>query len=623
MISIENLSKHYGRQVLFEDVSLRVNRRERIGLVGRNGHGKTTLLRLITGEEQPDAGAISIPRGYRLGHVRQHLSFSCDSILQEAMQGLPGREAHHQWKVEKILAGLGFSRADLQRHPADFSGGFQVRLNLAKVLVAEPDLLLLDEPTNYLDITSIRWIEQFLLAWPRELLLITHDRSFMDRVVTHIVGIHRRRLRKIEGTTEKYYSRIAQDEEVYEKTRLNDERRRREIELFISRFRAKARLAGLVQSRVKTLARQGRQEKLEEIKNLEFSFQSLPFAARFMLSAEDLEFAYHTDQPLIQDFSLSVAAGDRVCVIGRNGRGKTTLLKLLADRLQPRQGSVSVNPNVVRGFYEQTNIQSLVPSRTVEEEILYSHSRVDSYLARSICGAMMFEGDAALKTISLLSGGEKARVLLGKIIATPVNLLLLDEPTNHLDMESCDSLLAALDSFEGALVMVTHNELFLHALARRLVVFGERGISVFEGTYQDFLERDGWEEQAGGVRDQRPPSNPVPEGGKVSRRDLRRRRSEVITERGKILNPLERRIEAVENRIGDRECDLARHVRDLEEAGRQQDGRRIAGISRDMHACQEEIDRLFDELESLTQQFDHHKAVFEARLRDLDQTALS
>ena len=352
------------------------------------------------------------------------------------MTGLPETEKDHHWKVEKILAGLGFSQDDMQRHPQEFSGGFQVRLNLAKVLVSEPDLLLLDEPTNYLDITSIRWVERFLLRWPHELMLITHDRGFMDKVVTHTVGIHRHKARKIAGNTDKYYSQIAQDEEIYEKTRLNDERRQKEIKQFITRFRAKARLANLVQSRIKTLEKLEKKDKLGQIDTLDFSFRSEPFRGKHVLSVSNASFAYDAASPLIENFDLSVNAGDRICVVGKNGKGKTTLLKLLAGSLDPQDGEIQYNPSVKKGFFEQTNIQTLDERRTVEEEILYSHAGIDRQAARNICGAMMFEGNSALKKISVLSGGEKSRVLLGKILVTPLNLLLLDEPTNHLDMDS-------------------------------------------------------------------------------------------------------------------------------------------------------------------------------------------
>jgi ATP-binding cassette subfamily F protein 3 len=283
MISISNLKKAYGSQTLFDGVTFKINTRERVGLVGRNGHGKTTLFRLIIGEETPDSGIITIPKHHRIGYVQQTLAFSEDTVLKEGMRGLRKEERDHHWKVEKILAGLGFSQEDMARRPNVFSGGYQVRLNLAKILVSEPDLLLLD---NYLDITSIRWIERFLLSWPRELILITHDRGFMDKVVTHTMAIHRKKTRK------KLYTQIAQEEEIYEKTRINDERRQKKIEDFIRRFRAKARLANLVQSRVKTLQKQQQLEKLERIETLEFSFRSRPYRGKYVLGAQNISFSY-------------------------------------------------------------------------------------------------------------------------------------------------------------------------------------------------------------------------------------------------------------------------------------------------------------------------------------------
>jgi len=291
MITVENLTKSYGRRVLLDGVGFSLGRGERTGLVGRNGHGKTTLLRLIIGEEQPDEGKVVLPRNYRMGYVTQNLSFTADSAVLEGCLGLPEDHRDESWQVEKILSGLGFGREQMDAPPRALSGGFQVRLNLAKVLVSDPDLLLLDEPTNYLDIASIRWLTRFLNAWKKELMLITHDRGFMDNVCTHILGIHRSRLRKIQGNTGKYYDQIARDEEIYEKTRVNEEKKRKEVELFISRFRAKARLANMVQSRIKTLEKQGRKERLEHIRELELSFNEAPFTAKYMLDARELSFS--------------------------------------------------------------------------------------------------------------------------------------------------------------------------------------------------------------------------------------------------------------------------------------------------------------------------------------------
>ncbi|HPC48074.1 MAG TPA: ABC-F family ATP-binding cassette domain-containing protein, partial [Deltaproteobacteria bacterium] len=432
-------------------------------------------------------------------------------------------------------------------------------------------MLLLDEPTNYLDITSIRWIERFLKSWSGELIIVTHDRTFMDRIVTHTLGIHRRKVRKVEGDTAKYYAQIAQDEEVYERTRMNDERRRREIEEFIAQFRAKARLVGLVQSRIRLLEKMERKEKLEKIETLEFSFRSTSFFGKYVLEAKDVCFSYDPSRPLIKDFNIVVKPGEKVCIVGPNGKGKTTLVRLLAGQLRPDRGEVVLHQKARLGVYEQTNASTLVPGRTVEDEIMIAARDIDRQRARSICGAMMFEGDAALKKIEVLSGGEKSRVMLAKLIASSLNVLLLDEPSNHLDMESTDALLAALDSFEGAVVMVTHNEMLLHAIAQRLIVFRRDGIEIFEGGYDWFLRKGGWGDEDG-TRQGRKDDRPGGEETRLTKKELRRRRSEIIAERSRVLGPIEERIARVESEIERHEDDLRRLRSDMERASLARDG---------------------------------------------------
>ncbi len=620
MINVEHLKKSFGPQSLFTDISFKINAKERIGLVGRNGHGKTTLFRLIAGEEQPDAGSIALPKNYRIGYVRQQFEFTQQTVLEEGARSLSAQETGQYWKVEKILTGLGFSLSDMQRHPAEFSGGYQVRLNLAKILIAEPDLLLLDEPTNYLDITSIRWVERFLNSWQRELMLITHDRSFMDKVVTHVIGIHRKKIRKIVGNTEKYYAQIAQEEEIYEKTRLNDERRRKEIQTFISRFRAKARLAGLVQSRIKTLKKLDNRQKLEAAKTLDFSFKSRPFHGRHILTVQDLIFSYNKKTPLIENFNVTIHAGERVCVIGKNGKGKTTLLKLLGGMLAPQSGRISFNPGVTIGLFEQTNVGHLVDSRTVEEEILSSQPDGDRQQARNICGAMLFEGDQALKKIQILSGGEKCRVLLGKLIVTPANLLILDEPTNHLDMDACDALLAAIDSFDGTVVLVTHNEMFLDALADRLIIFQEDAIDVFDGSYQEFLERIGWQEER--IRqDPHGKEHPVRKAAtKLTKKELRRQRSEVIARRSGALKKIEQQIRRIEREIELKEDLLLQLNQEILEASQAQNGDKISAASKAIHSCRTEIDTLYDQLENLARQQEKKQSAFDKQLAEIDSS---
>ena len=622
MIAVDNLFKSYGKQTLFEGISFKVNRRERVGVVGRNGHGKTTLFRLIVGEEEPDAGLIRIPRNYRIGYVEQRLDFRAPSVRAEAARALPPDSRDELWRVDKVLAGLGFIPADLDRPPAELSGGFQVRLNLAKVLLADHNLLLLDEPTNYLDITSIRWLERFLLAWPGELLLITHDRSFMDRVVTHILGIHRRKVRKIAGDTEKYYTQIAQEEEIYEQTRLNDERKQKEMELFINRFRAKARLAGLVQSRIKSLEKMEKKDKLEVLKTLDFAFTEKPFYHKYALDATGLTFGYDPDRPLIRDFTLCVGGRDRVFVVGPNGKGKTTLLKLLAGALRPQAGAVTTPQSVAVGYFEQTNVATLSGPNTVLDEISRANPEAEPRAVRQLAGAMMFEDDDALKKIAVLSGGEKSRVMLGQLLATPLNLLLLDEPTNHLDLESSDALLAALDSFDGAVVMVTHNEMFLHGLAERLVVFDEDRVFIHEGGYERFLEQVGWRSEGergsasrettveanAETKDERPRPTPA---------EARKLRAEVIAERSRVLRPLEKRAAEVEKAIEARDAELRSLNAGLIAASESRAGGRVVELSKAMHDLQKTLDRLLEELEHLTADLEKRRAAYDERLREV------
>lgn len=612
MLNIDAISKSFGDQILLDTTGFRINPGERVGLVGRNGHGKTTLLNIICGSDHPDEGNISCPSGYRIGFLSQKIVFTKKRVIDEAMLGLLEHEKDHSWKAEKILAGLGFSQADLTKDPYEFSGGFQVRLNLAKVLVSEPDLLILDEPTNYLDITSIRWISRFLISWPREVLLVTHDRGFMDNVVTHIAGIHRHKIKKIKGDTQKYYLQVAQDEEVYEKTRLNEEKRKKEMEQFISRFRAKARLANMVQSRIKTLEKSEIKNKLQKLKNLEFLFNSLPFSGKQILTVENLSFGWQSDPLLIHDFSLTVYPDDRIAVIGKNGKGKTTLLKLIKGNLNSISGGIKINPGVHIGYFEQTNIQSLNDNFTVEDELIFSSPDSDRQTARNICGAMMFEKDAALKKISILSGGEKSRVMLGKLLMTPLNLLLLDEPSNHLDIEACDSFVCALDNFEGAVVIVTHNEMFLHSLATRLVVFKNNAVEVFEGTYQEFLDKEGWEDEEG-VIDKKPKTSVL------SKKAIRQRKSEIITQKSREINPVKQKIETLEDDIENNEELISKTSDKLLEASNNQDGRKIQSLAKELAKLENLNEILFNELEIQMDLFEKIEIIFDNQLEEFER----
>ena len=283
MLRIQALNRPYGLQILFEEASFQMSPCERVGLVGRNGHGKTTLFRMILGLDAPDSGLIRCPKNYRIGHLAQHIHFTEPTVLEEGLLGLPEGEEWDHYKVERILMGLGFTEADMQASPHSFSGGFQVRLNLAKVLVSNPNLLLLDEPTNYLDIISVRWIIKFLRAWKNELIIISHDREFMDSVTTHTAAIHRHTIRKIRGGTWKLYGQLEEEEEIHEKTRINEEKQRKHIESFVNRFRAQASKASSVQSRIKQMEKLPAKKELAKIQNLDFSFHYALFMAKTLM----------------------------------------------------------------------------------------------------------------------------------------------------------------------------------------------------------------------------------------------------------------------------------------------------------------------------------------------------
>lgn len=359
-----------------------------------------------------------------------------------------------------------------------------------------------------------------------------------------------------------------------------------------------------------------KKERLQKISTLDFSFRYKPMKGKPVMRAERISFSYDPNMRLISELDIAVNNGDRIGVIGKNGKGKTTLLKLLAGALKPKSGGIYTSPNVEIGFFEQTNARLLEDSRTVEEEVLYSAADIDRQRARDICGAMMFEGDSALKKIAVLSGGERSRVLLGKILATPVNLLILDEPSNHLDMDSCDALLAALDSYEGTVIMVTHNEMFLYALANRLVVFQDEHVSVFEGGYQYFLEKEGWHDETFDRSMSRAANEKTTTGGRLTKKEIRQKRSEIITERGKKVKPLDQKIAVVERDIERYEQKINELNDTMVGASQSNDGKIIAEISKKIYSYQSLIEERFTEFETLHKKREYIESEYNRILKD-------
>ncbi|MGL4562961.1 MAG: ABC-F family ATP-binding cassette domain-containing protein [Brevinema sp.] len=589
MVQVFNLTKSYAHQDILKNISFTIHKREKVGLVGRNGHGKTTLFRMLAGLESPDSGNILFPKGYRVAYLKQEMTFKHDSVIEEVLSALPEDEIKENWKAEKILFGLDFSKEMIYQSPNILSGGWMSRINLAKVLISDADMLLLDEPTNHLDIVTIHWLINFLKAWRKELVLITHDRFFMDAIVDHTMAIHRKQIKKIKGSSEKIYEQIASEEEIYEKTRMNDAKEKERVELFIRRFRAKARLGGLVQSRVKSLEKKDSKNKLEKISDIEFEFNFKHFEARHMISIQDLSFGYQHDQLLIKDLSLEIFKGDRIAIVGKNGKGKSTLLRLLSDKLYPLNGQIKIHPQLTIGYYGQVAEQELNGMLTIEDEIASVLPSNQRALARSIAGAMLFEGPLALKKCDVLSGGEKARVLLGKLIATPTQCLFLDEPSNHLDMQSVDSLIDALDMFPGAIVFVTHNEMILHHIANRLVVFDGQYPYVFEGTYQEFLDTKGFSEETSETKQEAPKE-------KISQKDLRKEKAKQLQELKKTTKPIEDTIQTLEHQIHHTEARI-KEIQDLLiEAALASDSTTIQELSIELNQLKTSLEQNYDDL---------------------------
>jgi len=485
-----------------QDVSFAIHKKERVGLVGRNGHGKSTLFRIVLGMDTADEGLIDWPKNYIIKGLDQHSEISRATVFGEVWEDVckqheddMGMDEGEEWKVEKMLMGLGFSYEDLLRNPKEFSGGFQMRLRLAKLLLSEPDLLMLDEPTNYLDIISLRWLARFLRSWKKELFLVTHDRDFMNQVTTHTMALHRLGIKKVRGDSGKLYSQIELEEETHERTRQNLIKKQAQQEKFIQEFRSGARSAGLVQSRIKMLEKQKPPKKLKKIHEIKFQFSSLEFHGNWLVELEEVAFGFEKNKILFSDLTSEIHMGDRIGIVGQNGRGKSTFLRVMEKQLEKSAGRIRWHKSLEKAYFGPYSESPLNKDNEILKELAVFYPGVPEMQLRRLAASMMFEGRMAHKKISVLSGGEQSRVQLAKMMLNPQHLLLLDEPTNHLDIESVEALSDALIAYEGASIFVSHNQRFLSLVANKLLVFDDNGARLFNGTYDEFLKDDGWGEE--------------------------------------------------------------------------------------------------------------------------------
>jgi ATPase subunit of ABC transporter with duplicated ATPase domains len=539
MISFSNISKQYGKQLIFVEASFQLNPGEKVGLVGPNGSGKTTLFRMIVGEEEPDDGEVSVPKRLTIGHFRQDVEeMSGRPVLDEAIAG-SGRigDLHHELadlqnaledplragemdeilsrfgevqeeyehlggysleaQAREVLHGLGFTDEQVDGDVGALSGGWKMRVALARVLVGRPDVLLMDEPTNHLDIESIIWLEEFLKSFPGALLMTSHDRKFMNRIVSKIAEIDSGEINTYSGDYDFYErERAIQDANVQaafarQQAMLAKEQR------FIDRFRTHAAKAAQVQSRIKALDKIERVELPKKRQVVKFEFRSPPRSGDQVAVIEDLHKSYGS-RVIYDGFNLTIRRGERWAVMGRNGAGKTTLLKMIAGASYPDAGSVTLGASLTMGYFAQQSLDVLNPNLTIIEQLQRDFPQDGIGSLRTLAGAFQFSGDDVDKKIAALSGGEKSRLAMARMLYNPPNFLVLDEPTNHLDLATKDMLVEALKEFEGTMIFVSHDRTFLRGLGSRVLELGgdsgkDRSPLVYPGSYIEYVQKTGHE----------------------------------------------------------------------------------------------------------------------------------
>jgi len=537
MISLSKISKQYGRQIVFVDASFQLNPGERAGLVGPNGAGKTTLFRMIVGEESPDDGDVSVPKKMTIGYFRQDIEeMSGRSVLDEAIAG-SGRlgDLHHELealqnamsdpdridemdailerfghvqedyahlggyeleaRAREVLHGLGFEDDRIDGDVGALSGGWKMRVAMAKVLLGRPDVLLMDEPTNHLDIESIIWLEDFLKRYDGSLLMTSHDREFMNRVVTKIVEIDEGDLVTYSGNFEFYERERAIRETNREAAYARQQSMLAKEQRFIDRFAAHAAKAAQVQSRVKALDKIEKLEPPKKRKTMKFDFRKPARSGDDVVTLKGVSKSYGK-RPIYDHFDFLVRRGERWCVMGKNGAGKSTLLKMVSGSLDPDAGSVRLGASLKMGYFSQQAFDVLDPNLTVWEQIQKDFPLESIGTLRSLLGAFQFSGDEVEKKIRSLSGGERSRLVLARMLLDPPNFLVLDEPTNHLDLTTKEMLVEALRDFEGTMLFVSHDRMFLRGLSNRVLELPEeRGAPprVYGGSYVEYVNASGHE----------------------------------------------------------------------------------------------------------------------------------
>ena len=629
MLTVSRLSKSFGGRILFEDASLQVNRGERIALIGPNGAGKTTLFSILLGLDEADTGEVALQRGLKVGYLPQESAPVNDETVLEVATALlrdpasndqdqlPKEESfssdHQQIeaKAKRILRGLGFRETDYARQAKTMSGGWIMRAHLGRLLVMEPDLLLLDEPTNHLDLESLVWLQNYLSTYSGAILLISHDRSFLNAVADRMVEIDQRKLISYRGNYDEYLTQKAARQEQHLAAYKNQQREISRLQTFIDRFGAKNTKASQAQSKRKQIERMDKIEAPDSAgRRVAFQFPQPERSGRKVLELKGVDHAYG-ETVVYQGLDYTVERNQRTVLVGPNGAGKSTLLKLLAGVLPIQSGSRELGHNVQVGYCSQHRVDTLNLDHTVLEEASDCGQQVSEQVVRTLLGAFLFRGDEVFKPVSVLSGGEKSRLVLAKLLLNPPNFLLMDEPTTHLDMPSIEALIQSLRQYEGTLVFISHDVYFIKSIATSVLHVRGGALTPYPGNYDYYLEKTGTESAVAGlVAEGKSTETETGAGsarkGREQKRleaDARQRRSEVKQELQQELTTLEEKILRLELRQKELTSFLEQPDRSENSVRPAQVGRELASVTQELKTLSLRWERLVDtvqEVSSLT-----------------------
>src|ERR1700722_9809487 len=620
MLTVSRLSKSFGGRILFEDAALQVNRGERIALIGPNGAGKTTLFSILLGLDEADTGEVALQRGLKVGYLPQESAPVNDETVLEVATALlrgpatndqdqlPKEESfssdHQQIeaKAKRILRGLGFRETDYARQAKTMSGGWIMRAHLGRLLVMEPDLLLLDEPTNHLDLESLVWLQNYLSTYSGAILLISHDRSFLNAVADRMVEIDQRKLISYRGNYDEYLTQKAARQEQVLAAYKNQQREIKRLQTFIDRFGAKNTKASQAQSKRKQIERMDKIDAPDSSeRHVSFRFPQPERSGRKVIELQNVRHAYG-ENVVYRSLDYTVERSQRTVFVGPNGAGKSTLLKLLAGVLPIQSESRELGHNVQIGYCSQHRVDTLNLEHTVLEEASDCGKQVPEQTVRTLLGAFLFRGDEVFKPVSVLSGGEKSRLVLAKILLNPPNFLLMDEPTTHLDMASIEALIAALKQYEGTLLFISHDVYFIRSIASSVLHVRGGILTPYSGNYDYYLEKSGSESAVAGlVADGRPVaaeshagSGPKARGQKRAEADERLARSRAREEIKRNLSTLEQRILKLELR----QKELTSY---LEQPEQHENSVRPAQAGRELTSLTQELESLSGEWERLVE----------------------